>query len=97
MQDGLFSILGSDRLARYWQCHEVILSSPNWGRLSRWGRWKLYCILAAGAVIGTIGCGWALLTFHSVLHHTEAEASDRAALDAIVKRIIDVESYDDQN
>jgi hypothetical protein len=95
MQDSLFSILGRDRLAGYWQSHEVILSSPNWGRVSRWGRWKLYCILATGAVVGTIG--WALLTFHSVLHHKEVEASDRTALDAIVRRIIDVESYGDHN
>ena len=86
IQGGLFSS---------WQSHEVILSSPNWGRVSRWGRWKLYCILATGAVVGTIG--WALLTFHSVLHHKEVEASDRAVLDAIVKRIIEVESDSNKN
>ena len=88
IQGGLFSS---------WQSHEVILSSPNRGRLSRWSGWKLHCILATGAVVGTFGCGWALLTLHSVLNHKEVEASDRAALDAIVKRIIDVESNGDQN
>ena len=89
--------MGSERLAGYWQSHEDTLSSPNRGRLSRWRGWKLHCILATGAVVGTFGCGWALLTLHSVLHHKEVEASDRAALDAIVKRIIDVESDGSQN
>ena len=95
IQDGLFSIVGSERLAGYWQSHEGIFSNRN--RRSRWSGWKLHCILATGAVVGAFGCGWALLTLHSVLHHKEVEASDRAALDAIVKRIIDVESDGSQN
>jgi hypothetical protein len=97
MRNGFFSIVGSERLAGYWQSHEDTLSSPNRGRLSRWRGWKLHCVLATGAVVGTFGCGWALLTLHSVLHHKEVEASDRAALDAIVKRIVDVESDGSQN
>ena len=95
IQDGLFSIVGSERLAGYWQSHEGIFSNRN--RRSRWSGWKLHCILATGAVVGAFGCGWALLTLHSVLHHKEVEASDRAVLDAIVKRIIDVESDGSQN
>ena len=93
MQDGLFSIAGSERLAG--SCHEGILS--NRGRPSRWSGWKVHCILATGALVAIFGCGWALLTLHSVLHHKEVEASDRADLDAIVKRIIEVESDSNKN
>ena len=95
MQDRLFSIVGSERLAGYWQCHEGVLS--NRARPSRWSGWKLHCILATGALVGTFGCGWALLSLHSVRHHKGVEASDRAALDAIVKRIIEVDSDSNQN
>jgi hypothetical protein len=97
MQNGLFSIVGSERLAGYSQSHEDKLLSPNGSRLSRLSGWKLHCILAICALVGTFGCGWALLTLHSVLHHKEVEASDRAALDASVKGIIDVESDGGQN
>ena len=95
MQDRLFSIVRSERLAGYRQCHEGVLS--NRARPSRWSGWKLHCILATGALVGTFGCGWALLSLHSVRHHKGVEASDRAALDAIVKRIIEVDSDSNQN
>jgi hypothetical protein len=57
---------------------------------------ELHLGALAGASLTTFGCGWLLgLSLHSLLHHGEAEATDRTGLSTLVERIIGVESKGD--
>jgi hypothetical protein len=67
-------------------------------RLLRWRGRRLQPFVLAGACLATFECGWFFgLTLHSLLHQRQVEATDRAALDSVVGRIIGVESNGDSN
>jgi hypothetical protein len=96
IQQSHFSTVGA-RQDSYWQTRGPPPSNRSEGRHQHWSGWKLLCIVAMGAFLATFGSGWALLNLYSALHRKEIEASDRAALDAIVKQITAFQSDGDQN
>ena len=57
-----------------------------------------HSVVLAAASLATFGCGWIFgLTLHSLVHQRQVEATDMAALDTVVGRIIGVESNGDAN
>ena len=47
-------------------------------------------VVATGVLLAVLGCAWTLgLKLHSVFHQMEIDQTDRDALDAIVKGIVD--------
>ena len=78
--------------------NEVTVSNGCGPGLSCFSGRGLYFGALAGASLAAIGCGWLFgLSLHSLLHHREAEPTDRTAFSTLVDRIIGVESKGDPN
>ena len=76
------------------RAHQLLASASHWCEFQTSKRRARYA-MAIGALSAVFGCAWGLgLTLHSVVHQTEIEQTDRAALDAIVKGIVDAGSSD---
>jgi hypothetical protein len=69
--------------------HQLLAASSHWCEIQASKRRARY-VMATGVLLAVLGCAWGLqLKLHSVFHQTEIEQTDRAALDAIVKGIVD--------
>jgi hypothetical protein len=71
------------------RAHQLLAATSHWSELRASKRRARY-VVAIGVLSAVLGCAWGLeLKLHSVFHQTEIEQADRAALDAIVKGIVD--------
>ena len=67
----------------------VLASTSHWYEIQVSKRRARY-VAATGVLLAVLGCAWGFrLNLHSIFHQTEIEQTDRAALDAIVKGIVD--------
>jgi hypothetical protein len=71
--------------------HQFLTAIPHWCEIQTSKRRARYAV-ATGVLLAMLGCAWALgLKLPSVFHQTEIDQTDRDALDAIVKGIVDAE------
>ena len=71
--------------------HQFLTAISHWCEIQASKRRARY-VVATGVLLTVLGCAWALgLRLHSVFHQTEIDQTDRDALDAIVKGIVDAE------
>ena len=76
---------------RFWKpAHQLLPMASHWHEIQASKRRTRY-VVAIGSVSAVLGCALGL-KFYSVFHQTEIEQTDRAALDAIVKQIVDAGS-----
>jgi hypothetical protein len=98
IQDGIFSIFCRRSLAANLHPDEAAASNRHGGWRARLSGRGLHLVVLAGGGLATFGCGWLFgLTLHWLVHQRQVEATDRAALDSVVRRIIGVESNGDTN
>jgi len=70
--------------------HQFLTAISHWCEIQASKRRARY-VVATGVLLAVVGCAWALgLKLHSVFHQREIDQTDRDALDAIVKGIVDV-------
>ena len=69
--------------------HQFLTAISHWCEIQASKRRARY-VVATGVLLAVLGCAWALgLKLHSVFHQMEIDQTDRDALDAIVKGIVD--------
>src|SRR6516225_6327384 len=68
--------------------HQFLTAISHWCEIQASKRRARY-VMATGVLLAVLGCAWIGLKMHSVFHQTEIDQTDRDALDAIVKGIVD--------
>jgi hypothetical protein len=76
---------------RFWKrAHQLLATASHWHEIQASKR-RTRHVAAIGALSAVLGCALGL-KLYSVFHQKEIEQTDRAALDAIVKEIVDAGS-----